>query len=248
MIAVMAAPAYESALLTRLSRLTRLAADQVDALRTAERDQFHVPARRKIIGEGDPIRERRALLSGWACRERILSDGRRQILSFLLPGDLIGMCRHTNPVAPTSIVAITDLVTCPVPAAEPGSGLAEAYARSAALEEYYLLAHVMRLGRLNALERLADWLLEHEERLALAGLSSTDQFAVPLTQEMLADSLGLTSVHVNRTLQAMRRGGLLTMQGGQISLSNRKRLVDLVDFQPARIASDCKMPVRRTAG
>ena len=227
-----------SALSTRLSRLAGLEAAEVEILQTAEREQRRSPARREMIVEGEPIRERRALLSGWACRQRILSDGRRQILGFLLPGDLIGMCQHGNPLASTTILAITEVITCTVPTTAAGSGLAEAYARSAALEEHYFLNHITRLGRLNASERLADWLLETQERLALVGPLVAEQFPLPLTQEMLADALGLTSVHVNRTLQAMRRDGLLISRGGTISFPDRTRLAKSVDYRPARISLD----------
>ena len=227
-----------SPLSTRLSRLAPLEAGDMEALREAERNQRRLPARRELIREDETIRERRALLSGWACRQRILSDGRRQILGFLLPGDLIGVCQHTNPLASTTVVTINEAVMCPAPAAEPGSGLSEAYARSAALEERYFLAHITRIGRLNAYERLVDWLLETQERLAFVGLSTADQFPLPLTQEMLADALGLTSVHVNRTLQAIRRDGLLTLRGGMMSLPDRVRLEKLVDYRPARVSYD----------
>jgi CRP-like cAMP-binding protein len=229
---------HMAALSTRLSRLVGLDTAEVEALRAAEREQRRSPARRELIAEGEPLRDRRALLSGWACRQRILSDGRRQTLGFLLPGDLIGVCHHSNPLASTSILAITDVIMCPAPTAAPESGLAEAYARSAALEEHYFLSHITRLGRLDASERLADWLLETQERLALVGLPASDQFPLPLTQEMLADALGLTSVHVNRTLQAMRRDDLLTLRGGMISFSDRDRLEKMVDYRPARVSLD----------
>ncbi|MBV9841346.1 MAG: Crp/Fnr family transcriptional regulator [Sphingomonadaceae bacterium] len=226
-----------SPLLTRLSRLTRLDDMAVEALQTAARDVRRSPPRRELISEGEPIRERYALLAGWACRQRILSDGRRQILSFLLPGDLIGVCQHSNPLAATTIIAISELVTCPAPVADPGSALAEAYARSAALEERYMLAHITRLGRFDARERLADWLLETQQRLATTGLSVADQFPLPLTQEMLADALGLTSVHVNRTLQAMRRDGLLILRQGMAFLPDRDQLEKLVEYKPARVSA-----------
>lgn len=80
--------------------------------------------------------------------------------------------------------------------------------------------------------------MEMQERLAFVGLSAADQFPLPLTQEMLADALGLTSVHVNRTLQAIRRDGLLTLRGGMMSLPDRARLEKLVDYKPARVSSD----------
>ena len=228
-----------SPLRTRLSQLASLDATELQSLQSGELDPHSWAARREIIAEGDRISAPRALLKGWAYRHRTLSDGRRQILGFLLPGDLIGMYRHRNPVSSTSISAVTDVVTYPIPAAGALSdGLSEALAVSDALEEHYLLAHIIRLGRLSAQERLIDWFLEAHTRLALAGLASDDQFTVPLTQELLADTLGLTSVHVNRTLQALRRDGLLTSKGGMVSFADRGRLESMVHYKRARVSSN----------
>lgn len=230
-----AAPA---ALPTRLGRLGGLDAADLAALARAQHDTRRSPARREMIAEGAALRERRAIVSGWAFRQRILSDGSRQIISVLLPGDLVGVCRHDNPVAPTSVVALTDVVTCPAPVATPGSGLDRAYALSAAIDEFHLTAQVTRLGRLNAIGRVADWLLETHDRLRLAGLGGEETFPMPLTQEMLADALGLTSVHVNRTLQAMRRDELIHARSGVMTFPNRARLEDMVDYRPVRVTSN----------
>lgn len=232
------ARATGSAFSLRLSQLSQLDEDELQALGLAERDQRRWPARREIVAEGAPVREPRALLSGWACRQRILSDGRRQILSFVLPGDLIGVCPQSNPVSSTTILAVTEVVTCAVPDARADKrGLAEAYALSTALDEHFLFAQITRLGRLSALERLADWILETHDRLLFAGMADPDRLPLPLTQEFLADTLGLTSVHVNRTLQTMRRDGLLTSRAGMIVLPDRDRLERLVDYKPARVTA-----------
>lgn len=75
------------------------------------------------------------------------------------------------------------------------------------------------------------------ERLALAGLASDDSLPMPLTQESLADALGLTSVHVNRTLQLMRREGLIDLRSGMARLYDPERLRGLVDYRPARVSA-----------
>lgn len=157
------------------------------------------------------------VLEGWLGRIQLFRDGRRQILSFLLPGDVLQEPHTARPVASSTVTALCDAVLCAAPAAE-GGGLREAYAASAALDEINLLRHVARLGRMSAYERIHDWLLEVHERLLLAGRAGPDSFAMPLTQEMLADALGLTSVHVNRTVQAMRREGVLEWRNGTVRL------------------------------
>jgi CRP-like cAMP-binding protein len=225
--------------LTRLSGLAALGPDDEAALHEAAQAFSVIPARREILKEGDPIRQARILLDGWAYRSRILPDGRRQILHILLPGDLVGMCHQSTPVALTTMTALTDVVMCPAP--DPctmgkGEGLAEAYAASRMLEEKHLLHQITRLGRMSASERIVDWVLETGERLAAAGVAPADDFALPLIQEMIGDMLGLTSVHVNRMVQAMLRDGLLRVRGGRATVLDRKRCEQLVDYTRRRFA------------
>jgi CRP-like cAMP-binding protein len=230
-----AAFATSSSALRRLTSLAPLSDQEIAALYDAERVRHRFAAHREIMSEGTPVREASILLSGWACRVRQFSDGRRQILSLLLPGDLIGMCRQRDPLAVTMVYALTDVSLCPAPDAPPRSGLAEAYAVSGALEEAYLFRQIARLGRLSAYERIIDWLLEIRDRLAEAGLVDSDRLPMPLTQEALADTLGLTSVHVNRTLQTLRREKLIEWRGGVVQLLDPARLVTSLDYQPVSV-------------
>ncbi len=202
---------------SRLGALASLSDAERRALgQTAEFPQ-RIRATRDLIVAGQRTPGPLLVLDGWLGRVQLFSDGRRQILSFLLPGDVIQDARTFQPVAPSTITALSDAVLCPAPAAE-DEGLREAYAASAALDEIYLLRQIARLGRMSAYERIQDWLSEIHERLLLAGRAGPESFPMPLTQEMLADALGLTSVHVNRTLQAMRRDGIVEWRGGTVRL------------------------------
>jgi CRP-like cAMP-binding protein len=96
---------------------------------------------------------------------------------------------------------------------------------------------VTRLGRLNAQERIGDLLLELNERLALAGLADPQGFAMPLTQEMLADALGLTPVHVNRMLQLARREGDIEWRPGRVTLTDVAALAQKVGRAPVRVST-----------
>ncbi|MDR6147954.1 CRP-like cAMP-binding protein [Sphingomonas sp. SORGH_AS870] len=212
-----------TAALRRLSALTPLDEADLALLRRAAADPTSYPVRHTFLTIGRPVAEPMLLLQGWAARVRILPDGRRQFMSFYLPGDVIGRAHHPMPLASATVVAITECVVCPAPAAPPGSGLAQAYAIGEALEEAYLLGHVVQLGRLNAQERIGDFLLEIYERLSLAGLTVGGSFEMPLTQEMLADALGLTPVHVNRMIQQARRDGELMWKSGRILLRDPDR-------------------------
>ena len=191
---------------------------------------------RELLAEGAPIANPLLILSGWAARVRFLTDGRRQIMSLLLPGDLIGNCRHSRPLSVSTIVALSPLTVCAAPS--PGSpSLEEAYHVSHALDEAYLLAQITRLGRFSAEERVVDLMLELRDRLTLCGLVSDGGFAWPLTQSALADTLGLTPVHVNRTLQQLRRRGEVVLRAGRLQLTNPAELIHRVGHITAQVTA-----------
>lgn len=221
--------------LARLSALAPLSLADRAALQEAAERSTDVRVRRELMVEGRSIAHPILMLSGWAARVRLLPDGRRQFLSFLLPGDLIGWCRHPQPIATSTVVTLTHVTVCTPPAPAPGSALHEAFAVSQALEEAHLLAHIARLGRMSAQERIADLLLELHERLSLCGLAFDRSFAFPVTQETLADALGLTAVHVNRMLQSARRSGDLLWSAGRVTLSDLAVLARQVGRVPTRV-------------
>lgn len=215
----------------RLATLARIAPEGFELLENAAKAARTVPARHEISRDGQAIGHPLLLLSGWACRTRTLIDGRRQILGFVLPGELLGYAVQDQDVALVPLAAITELIVCPAPTFPPGHdghGLEAAYAASNTLDREYLFAQITRLGRMSALERITDWMLELHERLSLAGLVHANSFHLPVTQELIADALGMTSVHVNRTLQVMRREGLLELHGGTVTLLEPGRMAAMV--------------------
>lgn len=230
-----------SAPVVRLRALAAISDAEVHRLRDRIRRSGRAyAARRDILVEGAPVPHPLLVVEGWACRLRLLADGRRQILGFLLPGDLIGFCRHARPLLVSTIAAITEasLVEAPMPDDPDASALGRAYAISSALDEAYLFNHVTRLGRQTAYERIAHLLLEFRERLDLAGLVIDNRFPMPLTQEFLGDTLGLTSVHINRTLQQLRRERMLELSDGVVKLIEPGALAAIADFHPARVSLD----------
>jgi CRP-like cAMP-binding protein len=214
----------------RLTALAPLSDADVAVIASAARTARTLPARREITPESLAGIGARMLVWGWAARVRWYPDGRGQVLHLLLPGDLIEAEEIGDTF--TNLFALTQLSLAAAPAAEESAGLAAAYRRSAGLTQHSLLRQIARLGRLDAYERMADLLLELHERLEIAGLKDGDQFPLPLTQEVLADCLGLTSVHVNRTLQSMRRQGVLEMRGSMARLLDADGLRSLVDYRP----------------
>lgn len=196
-----------------------------------------LPMRGELLREGTPIGTPMILLSGWAARIRQLEDGRRQIMSFLLPGDLVGNCRHEGPIAVSSVVALTSLQYCSAPSAKDSRALHKVFAISGAMEEAHLLDQITRLGRLNAEERILDLFLELHERLSLCGLADHGQIVFPLTQEMLADATGLTQVHVNRTLQILRKRGDITLNAGSLTILDPAALASRVGRAATKVTA-----------
>jgi CRP-like cAMP-binding protein len=192
----------------------------------------------ELVSEREPHYRARFLISGWAARVRWLADGRRQILGFLLPGDGIGLCLRPHPLALATTVALTPLMTMdaePVMRAvagpSPVEDLAAAIQIASSMDEAALLNQVVRLGRQTAYERMCHLLLELYGRLSDVGLAEEQTFPLPLTQELMADALGLSIVHVNRILQQLRREGLLDLRLGRASLLDIEQLRDIAGYE-----------------
>lgn len=188
---------------------------------------------------GEPV-SARVIISGWACRQRCLPDGRRQIFGFLIPGDTVGLCSVNRPLDEVSTVALTrvecmDALLLREILAVNDSRHARLWMALAAArrhEDACLLDHIVRLGRQSALERSAHLFLELRDRCAAAGLEDGDRFPMPLTQEVLSDALGLSIVHLNRILQQMKRDRLIAFKSGWLTILNHARLEAIADFGP----------------
>jgi CRP-like cAMP-binding protein len=221
----------------RLRALATLSAAEEELLASlTERRIQHRPGD-ELIAEGQIARRARFIVSGWAHCQRVLMDGRRQTFSFLLPGDGLGLCPRQAPPALAMVTAATAVDTVD---AEPimeavtrgeAPGLERAIAAAARLDDILMYDQITRLGSQTAYERLAHLLLELQHRARMAGLGDRERFPMPLTQEMLADALGLSIVHVNRTLQQLRQRKLIELRSGVAVLLDRDALISLADFR-----------------
>jgi CRP-like cAMP-binding protein len=193
----------------------------------------------ELVREGQALDAPMLLLEGWAVRQRILPDGQRQIFGFVLPGDPIGLCDRPDGHAIAATMALTDVTVAAMPV------LAEALWRRIgalhqwgrdrlSLEERGLYDQVVRLGRQSAYQRLVHLILDFYYRLSHAGLAQDRGFAMPLTQEVLSDALGLSTVHTNRTLQQLRREGMIESHGQHVRLLDIGRLAQISDYHPPR--------------
>lgn len=226
------------ALELRLERFVHLSPDELDLLKDLAGRRRYAPGE-DIITDGARTPTCEVIASGWAGRQRVLSDGRRQIINFALAGDFVGALIHPDFFAQTPTVAITAVETLDMTplrdalaAPDPRfTGLRRACAILAAMDQALLLEHVIRLGRLTAYQRTGHLLLELHARMALAGLIAGWRFPMPLTQEVLADHLGLSIVHVNRTLQQLRRENMIELRVGWVTVLQPEALAIMSDFK-----------------
>jgi CRP-like cAMP-binding protein len=184
------------------------------------------------------------MLSGFACRLKTLPDGRRQITGLFVPGDfcdlhVIPVQRMGHALATLSPAVIGVLSNEAVRSTmEDHPNIARALWLSALVQEAVTREWLVSLGRRTAFERVAHLICEVYARLAAAGLARHGYCDWPLTQTDLADGLGLSAVHVNRTLQEMRREGLIRLQGRSLHLPDLDRLARAALFDPGYLHWD----------
>ncbi|WBH18090.1 Crp/Fnr family transcriptional regulator [Sphingomonas radiodurans] len=224
-------------LLYRLRHLADLSSTEISLiLSMGEQPKPHAPGT-TICPHDDGSPHARLIVSGWACRPRILPDGRRQVLGLLIPGDLMGDRGERRPLALNPVVALTPVRTISVARLmmavrdkpEHYPGILRALATIDRAEESWLLDHVVRLGVQSARQRMSHLLLELHQRLAAIGFVHNGSFPLPLTQDMLGELLGLSLVHVNRTAAQLRREGLATIRGGIVEVHDFAMLAMLAD-------------------
>ncbi len=209
--------------------------DTVKNIRVAQRE---VASCAELFREGDRIQESYTLFSGWVMRYKTLEDGRRQILGFALPGDLL--CFQPDLGAPNthSAQTLTTAILCAFPSGDlmrmfrlyPELAIQMSWITSR--EEAIYHEHLINLGRRPARERIAHLLLELHYRLTVRDLAKAGEPAtIPLNQEHIADAVGLTTIHVSRTLRTLREDGLLNFHSSLLTLIDRPALVGLTGFQ-----------------
>ncbi|MEA1832231.1 Crp/Fnr family transcriptional regulator [Methylobacterium durans] len=212
-------------LIRKLEQFTRLSgADRRAIWDVASRKGRFLAAHQDIIREGDRSEHVNLILDGWACRYKTLENGRRQIISFFVPGDLCDPHVCVFREMDHSIGAIT-----PVRLAEISRDqlldLTEAHPRvtQALWWEMLVTAAVQRewtvnLGQRTGRERIGHLLCELFIRLRAVGLTEGDSCILPVTQVDLGDATGLSNVHVNRVLQELRADGLIVLKGRQLTI------------------------------
>jgi CRP-like cAMP-binding protein len=238
---------------SKMRALPRLSAKAIAALRSLPSVPTTFEAGARFIAAGDLVRKVYLITAGWALRSRTLADGRRQILNYHLPGDLIaidaGLFETTirDWSAVTRVEALAFEADTFFECAGRDPALLTGILWYAAQELSQIGEHLIGVGRRSAAERTAHLLLELWFRLRRCGMADAAGYALPLTLEDLADTLGLTPVHVSRTLRTLRERKLIDVHG------HRPRRVDILNpvaaamacgFDPGDMRLDSRGPTR----
>ncbi|MFY3383144.1 Crp/Fnr family transcriptional regulator [Paracidovorax sp. MALMAid1276] len=217
---------------------------QLDFIESYRQGAVAVQAGQALVREGQANAQLFTLYTGWAFRFMTLSDGRRQILNFVLPGDLVGLQQEFGELSSHGVEALTDCTLCvfqhdslwAVFREHPRLGYDVTWL--AAHGEGHLDENLLTTGRRNATERVAMLLMHLHRRLDRIGLVDADGTAAfPLTQQHIADALGLSLVHTNKTLRRLSALGLHELKNGRLRLLNTRALARIAEYysRPPRL-------------
>lgn len=222
-------------LVLKLNAYTPLTADDAARLDALAQNPKRVPAHRDLIREGEEPDDVYLILQGFACRYKVTTSGNRQIMAYLLPGDICDLhvfvlkqMDHTlATISPCDVVTIPratvlELLESPT--------LSRALWYSTLVDSAVLREWLVNIGQRSGEERVAHVLCELMVRMRVVGLSDGTSFRLPITQAELADTMGLSAVHVNRVLQQLRRDGLITWIGDELVICDPKRLMTFSGF------------------
>ena len=217
------------AFLTKIQRYG-LPDDDFANLAANYHSSMHVSAHADILDCETPPGQIMILLEGWACKYQIMRNGGRQIISIHLPGDICNLDSLCRSRLPSSVSAMTDchVATFGIDwlkrAVHERPAIRELILSTMVDENAAITDRIVSLGGRSSRQRVAHFLLDLLTRLEALGQAVQGTLRLPLTQEDIGDALGLSTVHVNRTLQTLRDEGLVASKGRTYTIRDRARL------------------------
>ena len=235
-------------MVTKLQMWTRLDDADRDAVLALPHRIRALRAHEFIVRDGDEPRHSCLILSGYAIRHKLTGSGGRQIMSIHMKGDIVDLQNSLLRSAEHNVQTLNDVEAAFIPIAaieeiavgRPNLGKAmwnETLVDGAIFREWTL-----NIGRRDARTRMGHMLCEFALRLETVGLGEQCQYELPMTQEQLADALGLTSVHVNRTLKTLAAEGLIERTNRSVRIPDWKKLAEIADFDSRYLHLDQRLP------
>ena len=220
----------------KLSGMCSLSTGEIAAIKAATARTRTYRAKQDLIREGDEPGPVFIILEGWACRYKILPGGTRQIMAFLMPGDACDLHMNMLTAMDHGIQAVTSAQVATISRVEmdrmmldhPAIGRAMYIAQL--IDEGTMRAWIVSMGRRSSIERVAHLICELYLRMRNIGRSPGGNFALPLSQIVLADALGMTPVHINRVLRELREAGAMALKRGNLEIIDPVKLVQIAGF------------------
>lgn len=220
----------------KLCNFVDLEREDEDALLLATSNARKIAARTDLIREGDRPGPVFIVLEGWACRYKILPNGARQVMAFLMPGDccdlhigLLDEMDHSIQVITPALVATVDRDAMDL-LMERHPRIARAMYIAQLVDEGTMRSWITSMGRRTSIERVAHLMCELYLRSRNIGLTFDHHFILPVSQVLLADALGMTPVHLNRVLKELRLSGAMTLERGSLVITDPTKLVQIAGF------------------
>jgi CRP-like cAMP-binding protein len=224
------------AFVQRLQALAPLSGEDVDALLGLTAQVARVRANADIVGPGADFDHAILVSAGLVGRYLPLADGQRQITALHIAGDVADLHRVATPKAGTALQALTNAAIVKIPAKElkaialTSPRITQAFWIYSAVDAAVLTRWAVNLGRREARVRMAHLLCEIALRMEAADQGTRTDFLLELTQAQLGDMLGLTPVHVNRTLKALKEAGAVEVEGRLYRIPDWPRLAAIAEF------------------
>ncbi|KAB0680367.1 Crp/Fnr family transcriptional regulator [Aureimonas leprariae] len=224
------------AFVRKLEAFIDLRPDELRVLQALQGPSVQIAAGKEIIHEGQHRSSAYILHEGWAYSCKRLPDGERQIIDIQIPGDFLGLHSSMLRMSDQTFVALTNLQITKINMdrslefVQSHPRLAAALLRCVAHDEAIIAEHLVSIGKRDALERTAHFLLEFGSRMGSIGRFSNDSYECPISQPILADALGITTTHLNRILRRLRERELVMFRNGTVIFLNRSKLVEATGF------------------
>lgn len=189
-----------------------------------------------VIGDGDVPDDVHLVLSGLACRYKLMADGERQITAYLIPGDFCDLHvaildRMDHAIGALTETAVLDVPRQTIAALLARPNISRAMRLATLVDEATLRQWIVNLGRRSAVQSLAHLFCELRTRMESVGLVENNEFSLPISQKVLADTTGLSVVHVNRSLAELRKARLLAFSDGRMHILDAEGLDRLAGFE-----------------
>ncbi|MDA9412397.1 Crp/Fnr family transcriptional regulator [Bradyrhizobium sp. CCBAU 45384] len=234
----MPSDAIRAALIERLRVSSAIAEEDIKEVEALPISVRQFPAETAVVRDGERATDCCLIVDGFCARSKTLANGKRQILSLHIPGeipDLMSLFLHVmdhdlSTLTPATLGFISHEALQKLHRRSPR--VAEMFWRDTLIDSAMFREWIVNVGQRPAPARLAHVMIELRERLRMIGRLDSDSFEMPLTQEQIGEALGITAVHANRVIRQLRQEGIVELNRGRVIVLDERKFQELADFEP----------------